>query len=108
MTTNRRSFLASILVGCSAPAIVRASSLMNIVVPKQDIILPNNTFTVLVGRGLTTPILSIVEPNDDLVDLIYRTNARVANAAVVSLMEAHKSLDLYTNQREPRTLIARI
>lgn len=35
---NRRGFLGSILVGCAAPAIVRAESLMRIVTPK--LILP--------------------------------------------------------------------
>src|SRR3954469_6278684 len=35
---HRRSFLSAILVGATAPAIVRASSLMPLWVPKQEIV----------------------------------------------------------------------
>jgi hypothetical protein len=35
---NRRGFLNGILLGCAAPAIVQASSLMKIVVPERTIV----------------------------------------------------------------------
>lgn len=38
---NRRSFLGSILAAGMAPAIVKADNLMKIVVPRQDLILPD-------------------------------------------------------------------
>ena len=38
--TSRRGFLAAMFAAAAAPAIVRAESLMKIVVPKQEIILP--------------------------------------------------------------------
>jgi hypothetical protein len=38
---NRRGFLAGILAAGTAPAIVRAESLMKIFVPKQEILLPS-------------------------------------------------------------------
>ena len=53
---QRRNFLgglAGILAAGSAPAIIRDA--MKIVVPKQDIVVPN------VGRGLTTSIIHLDE-----------------------------------------------
>ena len=47
MTISRRGFLGAMLAAAAAPAIVRADSLMQIVVPKQEIILP--TLNILVG-----------------------------------------------------------
>jgi hypothetical protein len=47
MTISRRGFLGAMLAAAAAPAIVRADSLMRIVVPKQEIILP--TLNILVG-----------------------------------------------------------
>ncbi len=38
MTTTRRGFLSAILIGATAPAIVKASSLMPIFVPRIEII----------------------------------------------------------------------
>lgn len=46
---KRRSFLSAILAAGAAPAIVRADSLMKIIVPSQEIILPDfgmNEFTI--------------------------------------------------------------
>lgn len=40
---DRRNFLGAMLAACSAPAIVRAESLMQIVVPKQELILPSSS-----------------------------------------------------------------
>lgn len=47
MTISRRGFLGAMLAAAAAPAIVRADSLMQIVVPRQEIILP--TLNILVG-----------------------------------------------------------
>jgi hypothetical protein len=41
MILHRRGFLSAILLAGTAPAIVRASSLMKIIVPEQAIILPS-------------------------------------------------------------------
>jgi hypothetical protein len=42
MVTSRRSFLAGIIAAAAAPAIVRASSLMPIVVPSTKIVVPES------------------------------------------------------------------
>jgi hypothetical protein len=39
---SRRLFLNGLLIGAAAPAIVRADSIMKIVVPSQNIIVPNS------------------------------------------------------------------
>jgi len=46
---NRRSFLKAILIASTAPAVVKADSLMNIYVPKKDIIL--EPLSMLEGWG---------------------------------------------------------
>lgn len=48
---NRRGFLQAMLAACAAPAIVRADSLMKIVTPKSDIILPNTADFYNLGDG---------------------------------------------------------
>lgn len=40
MSMSRRGFLAGVLAASAAPAFVRAESLMKIVVPSKDLILP--------------------------------------------------------------------
>ena len=47
MNLSRRGFLGAILAAAAAPAIVQSKSLMKIVVPRQEIILP--TLNILVG-----------------------------------------------------------
>lgn len=49
MNTTRRGFLGAMLAAAAAPAFVRADSLMQIVVPKQEIILP--TLNILIPEG---------------------------------------------------------
>lgn len=44
---NRRSFLGAMLSACVAPAIVRASSLMPIWTPSQQIVLPDTQIEVV-------------------------------------------------------------
>lgn len=41
MSINRRTFMAGILASCTAPAFVRAESLMKIVVPNKKIFVPD-------------------------------------------------------------------
>ena len=49
---SRRSLLGALLGAAAAPAIVRAESLMKIVVPRREIILPGTaTFTASAGAG---------------------------------------------------------
>ncbi len=38
---NRRGFLNGVLAACAAPAVVRAGSLMKIVVPSTDLVVPS-------------------------------------------------------------------
>ncbi len=67
MTMTRRGFLGAMLAAGSAPAFVRAESLMKIVVPKKEIILPpsfsrgvataqGGELTKVHGRGRSSPI----------------------------------------------------
>ena len=42
---NRRGFLSALLAAGAAPAIVRAESLMKIVVPEKKILVPNQNLT---------------------------------------------------------------
>lgn len=72
---NRRGFLGAMLAAATAPAFVRAESLMKIAVPKKEIILPPSfarrvataqggeltKFFVTSGRGRTSPLLMVDE-----------------------------------------------
>lgn len=56
---NRRGFLGSILAAAAAPAIVRAESLMRIIVPSDEIILPGwmETASLAAARPAISTIL---------------------------------------------------
>lgn len=53
---KRRGFLQAMLAAAAAPAIVKAETLMKIMVPKQELILPKQF-----GRGMTSVIAHIDE-----------------------------------------------
>jgi len=55
---NRRGFLGAILAAGVAPAIVRAESLMKIVVPRQELILPG--MFACFPRPLSAPEFSLL------------------------------------------------
>lgn len=57
---KRRGFLKAMLGAAAAPAIVRAESLMKIVVPKREIILPHDPFHF--GNMVWKPELLLVLP----------------------------------------------
>lgn len=60
---NRRGFLGAMLGAMAAPAIVRAESLMKIVVPRKEIILPN---AINFGAMVWRPELTLVLPTNRL------------------------------------------
>ncbi len=64
---NRRGFLTSILAAGAAPAVVKADSLMKIIVPPERKIL-------------------VVEPSNSLSELIDHTRIRCNNAAVTNFL----------------------
>jgi hypothetical protein len=57
--TTRRGFLKALGIGLAAPAIVRAESLMKLVVPKQEIILLN---PICFGNMKWRPELTLITP----------------------------------------------
>jgi hypothetical protein len=60
---NRRNFLAAMLGAAAAPAIVRAESLMKIVVPKQEIILFGPRTPTLAGGELSKAFIEKLHRN---------------------------------------------
>lgn len=76
--TTRRGFLTSILALSAAPAIVRAESLMRIVVPSREIAVPTLAETVAVNSAsrlfttetLTREALKILRSNLDFTKAI--------------------------------------
>jgi hypothetical protein len=62
---TRRNFMKTMLAACAAPAIVKASSLMKIYVPKQELLVSEFNgildFRKLRPRGLTRSIAHIDE-----------------------------------------------
>ena len=74
---DRRNFLGAMLGAMAAPAIVRAESLMKIVVPKKEIILPRSfargvataqggELKKFMGRGMSSPIWTADEESISL------------------------------------------
>lgn len=65
---NRRNFLTVCIATCTAPAIVRASSLMRLSVPKPENLYwmdSGGSIFEFVGDGLLKPLSSIPILNDD-------------------------------------------
>jgi hypothetical protein len=79
---NRRGFLGAILAAASAPAIVRAESLMKIMVPKKEIITLSSEII------LSYPIDDYDHDANDLQGLIFTTHKRVTDEAIASLLQS--------------------
>lgn len=90
---NRRGFLGAILAAGVAPAIVRSSSLMKLVVPSQEIIVPVLVpFDLITRSMIIRETLLVLEGNIEFAERVnWDRNALTAGNVVVRKPPRYKA-----------------
>lgn len=92
MILQRRGFLSAILLAGTAPAIVRASSLMKIIAPVQNIVVSHT------GRGMTQSLYTIDELGwieRDYINTWKESEGFDQDKAIESIRELRNKLNYY-------------
>lgn len=104
MNTTRRGFLGAMLAAAAAPAFVKASNLMPIVAPKQEIILPTLDLHLPGGAlqaGIYTASMYVKTP-DGVWEHLSRTFKVGDNARTVKLQLPSKDPMVWGLQLEAK------